>query len=170
MAAPCMAQSYRGWALPENQSVQCDRALAAAQDIQAMVGTGIVGLVENVPITSYELKQHIAWHVALARDEDIAWKSRTKARILESLRREVLDRVAAQRLGIIVSQADVDAQIDEFLSSHNLTRHEWQMSLERAGVDIRTVRGMVAADMLRARLNRTGLSGLQVSPGNCLRG
>jgi len=153
----------------ENSTVECDRALAAAQDIQAAIGTGTIAMVEGVPISATELRQRILWHVALARDEDRSQSSRARAMILQTLRREAMDRIAAQRADIILPAPEVDAQIDEFLSAQGLTRHELQMSLERTGVQFGTLRSIVAANMLRARLTHTGLPALDVPPWNCLK-
>lgn len=170
IATPVSSADFRtGWSSVESGSVQCDRSLAAAQDLEASVGKGIVALVEGVPITDFELKQRIAWHVAVARDEETVAAYRAKARILASLRREVLDRVVAARTQVIVSAPEVEAEFDEFLSSQGLTRHELQSSLERAGVQVSTVRVMIAARLLRARLTHTIPERLQVSPFNCLR-
>ena len=169
-AAPGHSLQMRGlWQDPEIAGVQCDRALAVAQDIQAGVGKGIVAMVEGVPITDYEMKQRIAWHVALARDVDTFSQARARAHILLELRHEVLDRIAAARAGVIVGGPEVDAEIDEFLSAQGLTRHELQASLERAGVHGNTLRSLVAARLLRARLTHSVPERLQVAPLNCLR-
>ena len=154
---------------PRNPGLECERALVSAQEIQAMIGPGIVTIVDNQPISGFELRQRILWHVALARDEDLAAKPRTKERILQELKRERLERVAAQRAEIMLSPADVDAQIDDFLSLQGLTRHELQMNLERAGVQMMTLRSVVGADMLRARLNRNVPDRFRVPPWNCLK-
>jgi hypothetical protein len=169
VAPPVSSADFRtGWPSQENASVQCDRALAAAQDIETGVGKGIVATVEGVPITDYEMKQRIAWHVAVARDEDPIARFRTRTRILTSLRREILDRIAAAHSGVIVSSPEVDAELDEFLSAQGLTRHGLQAGLERAGVQVNTVRAIIAARLLRARLTRTPPERLQVAPFNCL--
>ena len=156
-------------AVPRHPGFECERALVSAQEMQAMVGPGIVAFVQIVPITSFEVRQRILWHVALARDEDMMAKTRSRERIVLELRREVQERIAAARAEIMLSSADVDAQIDDFLSYQDLTRHELQMSLERAGVQMATMRSVVAVDMLRARLNRAGLERFHVPPWNCLK-
>ncbi|HUO97891.1 MAG TPA: hypothetical protein VMU01_04450 [Rhizomicrobium sp.] len=154
--------------LPPDPGIECDRALIAAQDIQALVPQGSVVVIGDVPISTHELKQRILWHVALARDEDAVWKNRTKMRILDSLRREALDDLAARRAEIMLSPSEIDAQIDDFLSSLGLTRHELQMSLDRTGVDMNTVRNVVAAQMIHARLNHIAIDRPPVAPANCL--
>lgn len=149
--------------------VECDRALADAQDIQAMVPPGRIVIVGEVPISTYEVKQRILWHVALARDEDAAWKSRTKFRIMQAMRREAMDDLAAKRADVVLSPAEIDAQVDDFLSAQGLTRHELQMAMDRAGVQLNTLRNVVAAQLLRARLNRTPVERLPVAAANCLK-
>jgi len=170
-----LACAFPGWSaspgpVPQHDpAYECDQALIAAQDMQAMVGTGIAAFVEQVPITSFELRQRILWHVALARDVDMTARARIKDHVLQELRRNVLDRIAAQRADVTVAQADVDAQIEDFMSYQGLTRHELQMSLERAGVQMATLRSVVAEGILRARLNRTVPGRFEVPPWNCLR-
>jgi len=168
LALPAWPASVPG-ALPRDPLLECDRALIAAQDMQSTVGNGAVAFAYDRPITGFELRQRILWHVALARDEDMTMKLHSRDRILAELRREMLDRIAAQRAGITVAQADVDAEIDDFLSDQGLTRHQLQMSLERAGVQMATLRSIVAARILKARLSRAIPERFEVPPTNCLR-
>lgn len=169
LAAPASSGDFRSrWGNVEDASVQCDRALMAAQDMQAGIGKGVVAMVDGVPITGYELQQRIAWHVAIARDEDIVVKSRARAHILTELRRDVVERNLAIRENVVVSSSEIDAEIDDFLSAQGLTRHELQNSLERAGVQTNTLRNLVAAQLLHARLTHTAPERVQVAPLNCL--
>jgi hypothetical protein len=43
------------------------------------------------------------------------------------------------------------------------------MSLERAGVQVATLRNIVTADMLRARLMHTGVPAIDIPTWNCLK-
>lgn len=79
---------------------------------------------------------------------------------VNDLRREILERIIdshlalqeAERLGIRVSERDIDSAIEQIKTSNNLTEEQFVKELAKQGVSVDLFRSDVRVDIVRARL------------------
>ena len=110
---------------------------------------GIVALVNDLPITSYELRQRIALVMStsnIPRTPEMEKKVRTQ--VLDQLETELLQRQEAAKNDITVSSVEVDHYIQGILQDNRMTLDQLKGVLTHGGVAMATFRSQIAAQLL----------------------
>jgi peptidyl-prolyl cis-trans isomerase SurA len=111
---------------------------------------GIVALVNDLPITSYELRQRMnlvyATSGGLPHTPEVEKKIRDQ--VLEQLETELLQRQEAQKNDITVSSVEVDKYVQNILDENHMALDQLKQVLARGGVQIATFRAQLAAQLL----------------------
>ncbi len=111
---------------------------------------GIVALVNDLPITTYELKQRMnlvfATSGGMQRTPEIEKKVRDQ--IVEQLETELLQRQEAAKNDITVSSVEVDKYMQGILDDNHMTKDQLKEVLGKGGVQIATFRAQIAAQIL----------------------
>lgn len=109
---------------------------------------GVAALVNDAPITDYDLRQRILLFIATsnlqATPEVLA---KLHDQILQQLETEQLQIQEARRKNITVSPTDVDKSIERILNENHLTKEQLAEMLKRSGVDMATLRGQIAVQI-----------------------
>lgn len=131
---------------------------------------GIVAVVGDLPITAYQLRQRLAWEIAIAGTVPPSLSAeQAKRRVLQLLERDVLTRRTAVEKEMSVTSRDVDAWMASLLESYKLDQMEFKKVMARAGVVEATVREIAAVTILSRRLGNGQGERLIISRSNCLR-
>lgn len=149
----------------------CQRALVAAEqaELDLMSHSSVVAIVEDEPISNYELRQRIAWDVAVA-DKAFGTLStdQIKVREIQRLKNELRVIQAARKRDVTVSSSEVDAYMAKFLARHALAPKDLDRALSRAGVTLATLRAIMAKRIISAKMGMRTDDDLGVSASNCL--
>jgi peptidyl-prolyl cis-trans isomerase SurA len=108
----------------------------------------VAALVNDVPITEYDLRQRILLFVAtsgMQATPDVMAKLR--GQVLTQLETEQLQIQEARRKSITVSPTDVDKSIDRIISDNHLTKEQLTSVLQKGGVDMSTLRAQIAVQI-----------------------
>lgn len=158
-AAPLAAQALQRDAKAETapastpSAAQQPGSTPAAADAKAKPKkphseNGIVALVNDLPVTSYELHQRMALVMAtsnIPRTPEMEKKVRDQ--VLEQLETEVLQRAEANKNDITVSAVEVDKYMQEILNDNRMSMDQLKDVLTRGGVQIATFRAQLAAQI-----------------------
>ncbi|GAA0543070.1 peptidyl-prolyl cis-trans isomerase SurA [Rhizomicrobium palustre] len=109
---------------------------------------GIVALVNDTPITSYELQQRMALVMTtsnIPRTPEMEKKVRDQ--VLEQLETEVLQRAEANKNDITVSAVEVDKYMQEIISENHMSLDQLKEILARGNVQLATFRAQLAAQI-----------------------
>jgi len=113
----------------------------------------IVALVNDTPITHYELRQRmnlVFVTTALQRNEEMEKKVRTQ--VLEQLEKETIHRAEAAKNDITVSSVEVDHALQNILDENHMTQAQFKEIMGHGGVQIATFRSQMAASILWQKL------------------
>lgn len=108
----------------------------------------VAALVNDAPITEYDLSQRILLFVAtsgLQATPDVMAKLRDQ--ILKQLETEQLQIQEARRKNITVSPTDVDKSIERILNDNHLTKEQLAGLLAKTGVKMDTLRAQIAVQI-----------------------
>jgi len=109
----------------------------------------IVALVNDRPITSYELNQRMALVMSTSNiPRTPEMEKKVHDQVLEQLETELLQRQEAQKNDITVSSGEVDKYIQGILDDNHMTMDQLKTVLERGGVKISTFRAQITAQIL----------------------
>ncbi|HUO98163.1 MAG TPA: peptidylprolyl isomerase [Rhizomicrobium sp.] len=126
----------------------------------------IVALVNDLPITSWELSQRIALVMSttsIPRTPEMEKKVRDQ--VLDQLETEVLQRQEAQKNDITVSSVEVDKYIQNILDDNHMTKEQLTGVLAHGGVKMATFRSQIAASVLWQKAVQDHYAGrITVSP------
>lgn len=106
-------------------------------------------LVNDVPITNYDVDAR----AALLRLQG-ASSSQANARAEDELIDEALQRAEARRLGISVTQAELDGSIQEIAGRSGLSVSQLGQALGQRGVDISSLRDSIESQILWSQIIR----------------
>lgn len=149
LAAPSDPQSAR---LATNSPA----AQPSASDLAGTVannGDGIAAIVNDTPISNYDLQQRMALFLATSgvRPNPEALKS-IREQVLRQLETERLQLLEAQKNNITVAPADVDKAINNIVSDNRLTMDQLKNLLSQSGVAIATLRSQIATQIAWSKL------------------
>lgn len=102
----------------------------------------IVALVNDYPITQYELRQRMAL-VKVTTPVPVS-----REQILEQLETELLQRQEAQKNDITVSSVEVDKYVQNILNENHMTVDQLTQVLAHGGAQISTFRAQLATQLL----------------------
>ncbi len=109
---------------------------------------GVAALVNDAPITEYDLRQRILLYVATSGMQPSAETiAKLRGQVLTQLETEQLQIQEARRKNITVSPTDVDKSIDRITSDNHMTRDQLGVLLEKGGVDMATLRAQIAVQI-----------------------
>jgi len=110
---------------------------------------GIVALVNDLPITSYELKQRMGLVMTTTQIPDTPeMKKKVRDQVLEQLETELLQRQEAGKNDITVSSVEVDKYMKDILDENHMNQEQLKEVLGKGGVQIATFRAQLAAQIL----------------------
>jgi len=159
LAAPALAQSLSGppaGGTPPTAAPAPGSAKPAAPDAAGtkpdadadQPSDGVAALVNDSPITEYDLHQRILLYVATSNMQptpEIIAKLRPQ--ILTQLETEQLQIQEARRKNITVSPTDVDKSIERIVTDNHLNKDQLIGLLKKGGVDFATLRGQIAVQI-----------------------
>ena len=120
-----------------------------APDAKPHHENAIVALVNDLPITSYELGQRIALVMSTSNiPRTPEMEKKVRVQVLEQLETETLQRQEAIKNDITVSAVEVDKYIQGIVDDNRMTLDQLKSVLERGGVKISTFRSQIASQLL----------------------
>ena len=112
----------------------------------------IVAVVNGEIITLQELHQRAVSVGGAANLDDSAENAPLMRKVLDALIIQKLVEQEGAKLGIKVSDKDVDDTLNRLVDSGQLTQKQLQQEIERRGGDIALFKRDIRADMVRARI------------------
>ena len=109
----------------------------------------VAALVNDAPITEYDLRQRILLFIATSGGLQPTPEVMAKLRgqVLTQLETEQLQIQEARRKNITVSPTDVDKSIDRITTDNHLTKEQLTDLLKKGGVDMSTLRAQIAVQI-----------------------
>jgi peptidyl-prolyl cis-trans isomerase SurA len=146
-AAPTAAKPGKPADKPADAGKPGDKPADAAP-VDPHPGDGVAALVNDAPITEYDLRQRILLYIATANLPNTAdTVAKLRDQILKQLETEQLQIQEARRKNITVSPTDVDKSIDRIIGDNHMTKDQLADLLKRAGVAMATLRGQIAVQI-----------------------
>ena len=109
----------------------------------------IVALVNDRPITSYELRQRINLVMATSNiPRTPEMEKKVREQVLEQLETELLQREEAGKNDVTVSAPEVDRYLQNILNENHMTADQLKEVLTRGHVQMATFRAQLAAQIL----------------------
>jgi peptidyl-prolyl cis-trans isomerase SurA len=129
---------------------------SAHQDLNAGIINRVVAIVDDEVITLYELNQKIQDMTGMA-PEDIRIKDEekyleTRKNILELMIDDKIAQKKIQELGIMISQAQIDAAIEDIKKNNRMTQDDLLNGLKSEGLTYEKYRETIKTDLERNRL------------------
>jgi peptidyl-prolyl cis-trans isomerase SurA len=122
---------------------------AKAKSKKAHEENGIVALVNDLPITSYELKQRMNLvFVTTKVPDNPEIKKKIRDQVIEQLETELLQRQEAQKNDITISAVEVDKYMQGILDDNHMTKAQLTEVMNKGGVQLSTFRAQLAAQIL----------------------
>lgn len=133
------------------QTEMAATAPAVAQDAgQALVNSGdsVVAIVNDSPISAYDLNQRVALFLATTGGRATPEQMKLiRQQVLEQLETERMEVLEAQKNNISVSTMEVDKAIESILHDNHLTMDQIKKLLSDAGVEMATFRNQLATQI-----------------------
>ncbi|MGD9867174.1 MAG: SurA N-terminal domain-containing protein [Hyphomicrobiales bacterium] len=109
---------------------------------QEEIGRSIVVLVNDEPITQFDVSQRVRFtEVTQRKDVDAG----TRKKIIEDLIAERVQIQEARKSGVVVSEADIDAVLENMAKGNDMTKDQLVAALAQVGVRERTLRDRIRA-------------------------
>ena len=137
-AAPAVAAPPSDAAKPEAKPAKPKRAHDE---------NGIVALVNDLPITSYELRQRMGL-VMTTTNVPKGMEKKVREQVLDQLETELLQRQEAAKNDVTVSSVEVDKYMKDILDENRMNQEQLKQVLGKGGVQIATFRAQLAAQIL----------------------
>ena len=111
-------------------------------------GDGIAAIVNDTPISNYDLQQRMALFLATSgvRPGTDALKS-IREQVLKQLETERIELLEAQKNNVSVPAADVDKAIDNIVGDNHLSLDQLKKMLAQSGVEMATLRSQIATSL-----------------------
>lgn len=123
-------------------------AAKAAKPKKPHYENGIVALVNDQPITSYELQQRMALVMTTSNiPHTPEMEKKVRDQVLEQLETEVLQRAEANKNDITVSAVEVDKYMKEIIEENHMSMDQLKEILARGNVQLATFRAQLAAQI-----------------------
>ncbi len=109
---------------------------------------GIVALVNDTPVTSYELHQRMALVMTTSNiPHTPEMEKKVRDQVLEQMQTEVLQRAEANTNDITVSAVEVDKYMKDIIEENHMSVDQLKEVLARGGVQLTTFRAQLAAQI-----------------------
>ncbi len=141
-------------------------ALGAADVEDNHNQNSIVAIVNDEPVSAYELRQRMALVMSTSNLQPTPeLKKKIRGQVLEQLETEKLQIQEARRNDITVSAAEVDKRIQGILTDNNMTMDQLKGVLGHGGVALATLRAQIAAQLLWQKAVQQEYSGrINITP------
>jgi peptidyl-prolyl cis-trans isomerase SurA len=124
-------------------------ATSAAAADTSYYENSVVALVNDRPISQYDLSQRMALVMSTSNIPPTPeMKKKIRDQVLEQLETELVQRQEALKNDVTVSSVEVDRQIQGIITDNHLTMDQLKAVLARGRVDVTTLRGQIAAQLL----------------------
>lgn len=139
---------------------------AAAKPAKPHDENGIVSLVNDVPITQYELRQRMNLVMATSNIPKTAeMEKKVRDQVLEQLQTELLQRAEAAKNDITISSVEVDKYMQNIIDENHMSKEQLEEILKRGGVQMATFRAQLAAQLLWQKAVQEHYAGrINISP------
>lgn len=127
----------------------------------------IVALVNDFPVTAYELNQRVGLVLATSGGalDTPEMKKKVREQVLDQLETELLQRQEAQKNDITVSSVEVNKYVQTILDENHMNLDQLKQVLARGGVQIATFRSQIATSLLWQRAVQEHFAGrVNISP------
>jgi len=126
----------------------------------------IVAIVNDEPVSSYELHQRMALLTSTSNIPNTPeMMKKIRDQVLEELESEKLRNQEARRNDITVSSVEVDKRVQGILTENNMTVDQLKGVLAHGGVTMATLRAQIAAQLLWQKAVQQQYSGrVNISP------
>lgn len=116
-------------------------------------GDGLAAIVNDTPISNYDLEQRMALFMATSgvRPTPEMLKS-IRGQVLRQLETERIELLEVQKNSVSVPASDVDKAIGNIVSDNHLTLDQLKKMLSQSGVDIATLRAQIATEIAWSKL------------------
>jgi len=119
----------------------------------AGIRDGIAAVVNDVPISSYDIRQRINLIIASSGVQPPPEAlPRLQAQVLRNLVDEQLQLQEAARLGIEIAPEEIDGQIARIGAANGLSAGEIQQELAQQGIDPSALRDQIQAEIAWSRI------------------
>jgi len=109
---------------------------------------GIVALVNDTPVTSYELHQRMQLVMTTTNiPHTPEMEKKVRDQVLDQLQTEVLQRAEANKNDITVSAGEVDKYMKDIIEENHMSQEQLKDVLARGGVQLSTFRAQLAAQI-----------------------
>lgn len=110
---------------------------------------GIVAIVNDHPISEYDLRQRMALVMSTSNiPQTPEMRKKIHDQVLEKLEEELIQRQEALKNDITVSSVEVDKQIAAIVHDNNMTVDQLKAVLAHGHVELSTLRAQIAASIL----------------------
>jgi peptidyl-prolyl cis-trans isomerase SurA len=136
---------------------------------QLQPGDSVVAIVDQSPITDYDLRQRVALFAATSggRMPTAAEMKGIREQVLTQLETERLELTEASKNKITVSADEVDKAVDNIIKENHLTIDQLSTMLAKSNVAISTLRAQIAAQIAWSKAVQDQYGDqVKVSPGN----
>jgi peptidyl-prolyl cis-trans isomerase SurA len=116
-------------------------------------GDAVAAIVNESPITDYDLRQRVALFIATSNihpTDEV--RKQIREQILKQLETERLELLEAQKNKVTVSSSEVDKAIDDIMKENHLVADQLKGVLTGAGVQMATFRSQIAAQIAWSKL------------------
>jgi len=143
-----------------------EAAALAAKPVKLHYQNAIVALVNDLPITSYELGQRVALVMSTSNiPHTPEMEKKVRDSVLDQLETELLQRQEALKNDITVSSVEVDRYIQGILNDNRLSLDQLKSVMERGGVKMATFRSQITAQILWQKAVQDHYAGrINISP------
>jgi peptidyl-prolyl cis-trans isomerase SurA len=150
LMTPVMASPHRHEPVRTQQPANGDEVAAALPSTnQLQPGDSLVAIVNDSPITDYELRQRVALFAATSggRMPTAAEMKDIREQVLKQLETERLELLEASKNKITVSAEEVDKAIENITKDNNLPIDQLTAMLAKNNVAMATLRAQIAAQI-----------------------
>jgi peptidyl-prolyl cis-trans isomerase SurA len=145
---PAAAAAKRGAPPQTELAATAPSAVPDTEEAILKNGDSVIAVVNDSPITDYDLRQRIALFLATTGARATPEQMKTiRTQVLAQLETERMEILEAQKNKISVSSAEVDKAIDSIMRDNHLTMDQIKKVLSGGGVDISTLRSQLAAQI-----------------------
>ncbi|HEY5048954.1 MAG TPA: peptidylprolyl isomerase [Rhizomicrobium sp.] len=147
---PAVAQNKQAsqTRLASNPPAESQPSAAQLAGSVANNGDGIAAIVNDTPISNYDLQQRMALFLATSGVRPNADQLKSiREQVLKQLETERIELLEAQKNNTTISTVDVDKAIGNIVSDNHLTLDQLKKMLVQSGVDMATLRSQISTQL-----------------------
>jgi peptidyl-prolyl cis-trans isomerase SurA len=143
---------------PTDEKPTDEAATALKTSEEAHTGDGVAAIVNDTPISNYDVRQRMSLFVATSgvRPTPEAMKE-IRGQVLKQLETERMELLEATKNKVSVSAADVDKAIADIMTDNHLSAEQLNKLLSGADVRMETLRAQIAAQIAWSKLVQDAL-------------